>query len=109
MSDYGRDEVEGRDKIMQFMQNWPEGVPNRSVWHAIDGVRVVNKWRETLPGTPPQHRSYHYDGISEFIYGGGGQWSFIYGLPDQVGLLRVYAQWRRDGQAEIHGEVYPGI
>jgi hypothetical protein len=101
--------VEGRDKIMEFMQYWPESVPNRSVWHAIDGVRVVNKWRETLPGSPPPGSSYDYDGISEFVYGGNGQWSFMYGLPDQVGLLRSYAQWRKDGQAEIHGEVYPGL
>ena len=62
-----------------------------------------------MPGTPPQGGSYHYDGISEFSYGGAGEWCFMYGLPDQVGLTRAYAQWRRDGQAEIHGEVYPGM
>jgi hypothetical protein len=103
---------EGRDAIMQFMEHWPQSVPNRSVWHVIDGVRVVNKWRETLPGTVPDGRDYHdyqYDGISEFIYAGGQKWNFMYGLPDQVGLMRAYAQWRKDGQAAIHGEVYPGI
>lgn len=100
---------QGRDAILRFMQRWPESVPNRSVWVAIDDVRVVNKWRETLPGTPPQGRYYHYTGISEFIYAGNGQWSFMYGLPDIVGLTRVYAEWRRDGQADIHGEVYPGM
>jgi hypothetical protein len=100
---------EGRDAIMAFMQNWPESVPNRSVWVAIDGSRVVNKWRETLPGTAPEGRDYHYDGISEFIYGGDGQWSFMYGLPDQLGLTRAYARWRDDGQAQIHGEIYPGL
>ena len=84
--------------------------PQRRVLAAtIDGVRVVNKWRETLPGSAPPGSRYHYDGISEFLYGGNGQWSFMYGLPDQVGLLRSYAQWRKDGQAEIHGEVYPGL
>ena len=101
--------VEGRDAIVDFMQNWPAEVPNRSVWYVIDGARVVNKWRETLPGTRPDGRAYDYFGISEFIYCGGGQWSFIYGLPDQVGLLKVHARWRADGQAEIHDEVYPGI
>ena len=100
---------EGRDKIMAFMRHWPESIPNRSLWHVIDAERVVDKWRETLPGTAPQGGSYRYDGISEFIYGGNQQWSFMYGLPDQVGLARVYAQWRKDGQAEIHGEVYPGL
>ena len=45
---------EGRNAIMQFMKHWPDSVPNRSVWCVIDGSRVVNKWRETLPGTPPE-------------------------------------------------------
>jgi hypothetical protein len=33
----------------------------------------------------------------------------MYGIPDVVGLMRVYAQWRADGQARIYGEVYPGM
>jgi hypothetical protein len=103
---------EGRDAIVEFMQHWPQSVPNRSVWHVIDRTRVVNKWRETLPGTPPSdrgYRAYDYFGISEFIYGGDGKWNYMFGLPDQTGLLRIYAQWRADGQAEIHGEIYPEI
>ncbi|MBW2294518.1 MAG: hypothetical protein JRG94_19735 [Deltaproteobacteria bacterium] len=79
------------------------------MWHAIDGYRVVDKWRETLPGDPPPSRDYHYYGITELIYAGSGAWSFMYGIPDVVGLMRVYGQWRRDGQADIHGEVYPDI
>jgi hypothetical protein len=55
---------EGRDAVMQFMQHWPESVPNRSLWHAIDGDRVVNKWREWLPGESPDGTEYHYDGIA---------------------------------------------
>ena len=101
---------EGRDAIAKFSRDhWPELVPNRSVWQVIDGDRVVNKWRETLPGDPPTGRDYHYDGISEFLYAGSGHWSFMYGLPDVIGLTRVYARWREDGQAELHGEVYPGF
>lgn len=100
---------EGREKVMEFMQQWPESVPNRSLWVAIDGARVVNKWRETLPGDAPDGEAYHYDGISEFHYAGDDQWSFMYGLPDFVGLQRVYARWRADGQEKIHGQVYPGL
>jgi hypothetical protein len=100
---------EGRDAVVAFMQNWPETVPNRSVWHAIDGLRVVDKWRETLPGDPPDGQPYDYFGISEFLYAGHGHWNFMFGLPDHVGLLKTYARWRQDGQAKIHGEVYPGI
>lgn len=100
---------EGRDGVMQFMQHWPESVPNRSVWHVIDADRVVNKWREWLPGSASDGSDYHYDGISEFIYAGADRWNFMYGLPDVTGLTRAYARWKNDGQAEIHGEVYPGL
>ena len=48
-------------------------------------------------------------GISELLYAGSGEWNFMYGIPDVVGLMRVYQQWRDDGQARVHGEVYPGI
>lgn len=103
---------EGRDAVMHFARDrWPESVPNRSVWHAIDGIRVVNKWRETLPGDPPAGKGhpYDYDGISEFLYAGSGQWNFMYGIPDVIGLMRVHARWKRDGQADLYGEVYPGL
>jgi hypothetical protein len=33
----------------------------------------------------------------------------MYGLPDHVGLMHVYSRWRKDGQAGIHGEIYPGM
>lgn len=114
--------LEGREAVVGFMrERWPESVPNRSVWHVIDGERVVNKWCETLPGQAPSGEPYDYDGISEFIYTragadensvgsvGGGSWRFMYGLPDVVGLMRVHARWLADGQAEIFGEVYPGL
>ena len=100
---------EGREAIAKWTrEEWPESVPNRGVWTAIDGNRVVHKWRETLPGTPPEGAEpYDYFGISEFIYAGDGKWSFMYGLPDVYGLQQVYARWKADGQAEIHGDVYP--
>jgi hypothetical protein len=104
---FGR--FEGRAAIMQFWKHWPDSVPNRNVWCVIDGSRVVAKWRETLPGTPPEGSDYHYYGIGEFIYAGNGQWSFIYSLPDQTGLFRAYARWRKDGHVEAYGEIYPGM
>ena len=69
----------------------------------IDGARVVHKWRETLPGDPPEGRSYAYDGISEYIYGGDGQWSFMWGMPDMLAVQRAHQQWREDGHAAKHG------
>jgi hypothetical protein len=101
---------EGRDALVQFSRDhWPESVPNTSEWHAIDGTRVVNKWRETLPGKAPENNDYHYYGISEFIYAGANQWDYMYGIPDIVGLMRVHARWRKDGQSDVFGEVYPGM
>jgi hypothetical protein len=101
---------EGREAMIGFTRDhWPESVPNRSEWHAIDGIRVVNKWRETLPGDPPSTHDYHYYGISEFIYAGSNQWNFMYGLPDVVGLTRVQALWRKDSQEQMFGEIYPGL
>ncbi|MBJ19030.1 MAG: hypothetical protein GY910_00215 [bacterium] len=69
----------------------------------------MNKWRETLPGEPPPGDDDHYFGISEFIYASSNQWGFMYGLPDVIGLMRVHARWRKDGQADVFGEVYPGL
>ena len=102
---------EGREALSKWTrEHWPESVPNRGVWTAIDGDRVVHKWRETLPGTPPDGAEpYDYFGISEFIYAGDGKWSFMFGLPDVFGLQQVYARWKADGQAAPHGEVYPGM
>lgn len=101
---------EGRDAIIQFARDhWPETVPNTSVWHAIDGVRVVDKWQETLPGEPPPGHDYHYHGISELLYAGSGRWGFMYGIPDVAGLMRAHARWRRDGHAHTYGEIYPGL
>jgi hypothetical protein len=99
--------LDGRDAIMNFVEKrWPAAVPNRSVWHVIDGARVVNKWRETLPGTPPDGTDYHYVGISEFIYAGNGEWSFMYGIPDAVGLGEVHKRWTADGHAEEYPKLY---
>ena len=100
---------EGRDAVMRFMERWPESVPNESLWVVIDGPRVVNKWRETLPGAPPAGVHYHYDGITELHYDGAGRWDFMYGLPDVVALQRAYARWKADGHLATHGDLYPGL
>ena len=102
--------MQGREEIVEFIRTrWPAEIPNRSLWVAIDGRRVVNKWCETLPGVQPPGRSYTYEGISEFLYAGEHQWNFMYGIPDVVGLERAYESWREDGQAEIFGELYPEL
>ena len=102
--------VDGRDALLEFAESkWPEAVPNESVWHAIDGERLVNKWKETLPGTPPSGEPYAYFGISEFLYDESGRWRFMYGLPDVPGLMRVHARWKKDGHAATFPDVYPEL
>ena len=57
---------QGPDAIIQFARdNRPETLPSRSIWHAIDGSRVVNKWLEIPPGEPPAGSDYSYEGITE--------------------------------------------
>lgn len=102
--------TEGRDAVIEFSETkWPEEIPNVSVWHAIDGTRLVNKWKETLPGDSPTGEPYDYFGISEFIYAEAGQWNFMYGIPDIAGLMSVHARWRSDDQADRFPQVYPDL
>ena len=99
---------EGRDALVDFSESkWPDSVPNMSVWHVIDGTRLVNKWKETLPGEPSSGEPFDYFGISEFVADESGRWNFMYGLPDVTGLLKAHARWKADGYQDKFPEVYP--
>ena len=100
----------GRAAYRKFLTEcWLEVIPNVSVWHVIEGGRVVNKWRESLPGTTSEGARYDYFGISEIIYAGEGSFRFIYSIPDLFGLNLLYARWKADGQHQTHGDLYPGL
>ena len=100
----------GRETYLQFLKDcWLEIIPNHSMWHVIQGGRVVNRWCEVLPGTPPGGGRYDYFGINELIYGGDGQFRLQYSLPDLFPLTVLYARWKRDGQHERYGDIYPGL
>lgn len=102
--------VQGREAYRQFLKDhWLEIIPNHNVWQAIDRGRVVNKWCEVLPGTPPGGERYDYFGINEVIYSGNGEFRLMYSLPDLFGLSLLYRRWRADGQHERFGEIYPGL
>lgn len=99
-----------RDSYLEFLRStWNEVIPNRSVWHVIDKGRVVNKWRESLPGIDSDGRRYDYFGINELIYAGEGLFNLQYSIPDVFGLTALYRKWKSDGQHEIHGEIYPHL
>ncbi len=96
-----------RASYLQFLKDcWLEVIPNYNVWQMIDGGRVVNKWRETLPGTPPGGGTYDYFGINEVIYSGNGQFRLMYSLPDLFSLTVLYGRWKADGQHEEYGDIY---
>ena len=100
----------GRDDYKQFLADcWLEIIPNVSVWQLTGGGRVVNKWRESLPGSPPAGGRYDYFGVNEVIYAGEGRFRFMYSIPDLFGLTVLYARWKADGQDEVYGDLYPGI
>lgn len=99
--------VQGETAIRTFLERLPEIVPNRTVWHVIDGSRVVEKWRETLPGHRDDGSTYDYYGIAELIYSEEGKWSCLYSIPDIIGLQTVYREWHGDGHHETYGEIYP--
>lgn len=100
----------GRAAYRAFLtDHWLEIIPNASVWQMIEGGRVVNKWVETLPGTPPAGGAYDYFGINEVIYAGDGRFRLMYSVPDLFGLTVVYRRWKADGHHQTYGDIYPGL
>lgn len=89
--------------------HWHEAIPNHSVWVASDRGRVLNKWCEVLPGTPPEGGRYDYFGINEVIYNGEGQFRLMFSTPDLFGLQVLYKKWIADGQKDKYGDIYPGL
>ncbi len=99
-----------REAYREFLEAcWLEIIPNYNVWQLIDGGRVVNRWCEVLPGTPPGGGRYDYFGINEVIYAGSGQFRLMYSLPDLFGMTVLYGRWKADGQHETYGDIYPSI
>ncbi|MEH6592625.1 MAG: hypothetical protein V7746_20330 [Halioglobus sp.] len=88
---------------------WQEIIPNHSVWIATDKGRVLNRWCEVLPGTPPEGDRYDYFGINEVIYNGNGQFRLMFSTPDLFGLQVLYKKWVADAQVEKYGDIYPGL
>lgn len=98
------------DAYLLFLKEcWLEIIPNESVWHVIEGGRIVNRWCETFPGTPPAGGRYDYFGINELIYAGDGRFCFQYSLPDLFPMTILYQRWKADGQHEIYGDLYPSL
>jgi hypothetical protein len=97
-------------QYLEFLKMaWHELIPNHSVWHVIDRGRIVNKWRESLPGLDGEGKRYDYFGINELIYAGNGLFNLQYSIPDIFGLTGVYQKWKTDGRHEEYGEIYPGL
>jgi hypothetical protein len=79
--------------VMKQCRGWTYPVE----WHAIDGNRVIHKWRNRLPGKRRDGSYYEFAGITVMEYAGGGQFSFqedIYNWEEALPVLREWAKAR---------------
>jgi hypothetical protein len=72
------------------------------VWEAVDvetaEPRLLTKWKHWLPEHRPDGSPYEFEGITEKLYAGDGQFSFNYSVLDVVGLHRIEAEAIADGR-----------
>jgi ketosteroid isomerase-like protein len=54
---------------------------------AIDGDRVVVKWRQVLPGHADDGRPYEQSGVSTLIYAGNGKFKYEEDILNMVHVL----------------------
>jgi ketosteroid isomerase-like protein len=54
---------------------------------AVDGDRVVVKWRQVLPGHADDGRPYEQSGVSTLIYAGDGKFKYEEDLLNMVHVL----------------------
>lgn len=82
--------VDGIDAIRAFMAESMRGLEDWRFpieWVAIDGDRVLVKWRQVLPGTRPDGSPYECSGLSSLHYAGGGRFS---SSEDFLNMLHVH-------------------
>ena len=101
---------DGPEAFLQWLKDaFVPAITNRCPWSVIDRGRIVERWCEYLPGTPPEGGHYEYFGWAEMIYAGDGKIRLFFSTPDVYSLKRCYKRWMDDGQHEVHGHVYPDV
>lgn len=91
--------VEGRPAILAFLKESMAGLEDWSFpidWTAIDGPKVVVRWRNRLPGTRADGSPYDATGISHLEYAGGGRFSYEEDLLNMVHVQELIREsgWR---------------
>jgi ketosteroid isomerase-like protein len=63
-------------------------------FYAVDGDRVLVKWRQVLPGQRPDGRPYEQSGCSTLIYAGDGKFSYE---EDLLNMVHVFEDVKASG------------
>jgi SnoaL-like domain len=80
--------------VMERCRGWTYPID----WVAIDGNRLIYRWRNRLPGPHPDGTHYEFAGISVTEYAGGGRWSYqedVYNWEKALEVLKDWAQARK--------------
>jgi hypothetical protein len=72
------------------------------LWEVLDveanPPRLVTKWKHWLPEHRPDGSRYEFEGITEKVYAGSGQFSYNCSTLDIIGLQRIEAEAIADGR-----------
>jgi limonene-1,2-epoxide hydrolase len=91
----------GRDAILAWLlpvmarcKDWTYPID----WVAIDGNRLIYRWRNRLPGRRPDGSPYEFIGLSVAEYAGENRWSYqedVYNWETAIEVLKEWAQSRK--------------
>lgn len=90
---YGR--FKGRESIRQFLRDSMRGLGEWKFfteWSAIDGNRVISRFRNRLPGQRPDGTYYEVPGVSILEYAGDGKFCFEEDVINMVHLYEVLTE-----------------
>lgn len=87
--------MKGRETIVQFLRDSMKGLKDWTFpteWHAIDGNRVISRFKNRLPGRRPDGTYYEVPGVSILEYAGGGKFSYEEDCMNMVHLFEVITE-----------------
>lgn len=90
--------VEGLDELRRTV--FGEAMDGLESWvyptdfYAVDGDRVLIKWRQVLPGQRADGRPYEQSGCSTLVYAGDGKFSYE---EDLLNMVHVFEDVKDSG------------
>lgn len=85
----------GREAIIHFLRDSMRGLEDWEFptdWCAIDGNRVISKFRNRLPDQRPDGTCYEVPGVSMLEYAGDGKCSFAEDIINMAHLYEVITE-----------------